>query len=77
MPSLWDVLTKKIVVPLPSKWQDSAIDNFVNGDRNQTTVLRVGVAVGVLAHTGDPLATALSEKQLAEKIEAALKKINI
>jgi hypothetical protein len=74
MGSLWEKLTKHREIPKSSGLPDSVLD-FVNGKRDQNTVLAVGVAVAHLAK-GDPLA-ALAAKGQADAIEALLKKINV
>ena len=74
MASLWEYITKHREIPKSFPLPHSAID-FVNAERDQNTVLAVGVAVAHLAK-GDPLA-ALAAKGQADAIEALLKKINV
>jgi hypothetical protein len=74
MGSLWEKLTKHREIPKSSGLPNSVLD-FVNGERDQNTVLTIGIAVANLAK-GDPLA-ALAAKGQADAIEALLKKINV
>ena len=74
MTNVWEFITKHREIPRSSGLPNSVLD-FVNGNRDQSTVLAAGIAVAHLAK-GDPLA-ALAAKGQAEAIEKLLKKINV
>ena len=74
MTNVWEFITKHREIPRSSGLPNSVLD-FVNGKRDQSTVLAAGIAVAHLAK-GDPLA-ALAAKGQAEAIEKLLKKINV
>ena len=74
MTSVWEFITKHREIPRIGGLDNSVLD-FVNGKRDQTTVLAAGIAIAHLA-IGDPLA-ALAAKGQADAIEKLLKKINV
>ncbi|TRZ88250.1 MAG: hypothetical protein D4R83_00605 [Streptomycetaceae bacterium] len=74
MTNVWEFITKHRELPRSSRLPKSVLD-FVNGKRDQSTVLAAGIAVAHFA-VGDPLA-ALAAKGEADAIEKLLKKINV
>ena len=74
MTSEWEFITKHREIPRIGGLDNSVL-RFVNGERDQTTVLAAGIAIAHLAK-GDPLA-ALAAKGQADAIEKLLKKINV
>ena len=72
--NLWEFLAKNRELPKSTPLPKATLD-FINGERDQNTVLAVGIAVAHLAK-GDPLA-ALAAKGQADAIEKLLKKINV
>ena len=72
--NVWEFLTKHRELPKSTPLPKETLD-FLNGKRDQKTVLAVGIAVAHIAK-GDPLA-ALAAKGQADAIEKLLKKIDI
>lgn len=72
--NLWEYVTKHRELPKGFPVPEATLD-FINGKRDQSTFLAIGIAVAELAH-GNVLA-AVAAKGQADAIEQLLKKINV
>jgi hypothetical protein len=74
MPNLWEELTKHREIPSKIPMPDG-IRDFINGDRDQKKLLRIAVALNLVA-TGRVIEGVTSSAEIAKLIEEAAKKIN-
>jgi hypothetical protein len=74
MPNLWEELTKHREIPSKIHMPDG-IRDFINGDRDQKKLLRIAVALNLVA-TGRVIEGVTSSAEIAKLIEEAAKKIN-